>query len=187
VPGNPQLPDIGGGILRATAVFTDSAGAVVNRYSYDPYGNVTSTSGAAANPWRFGGAYGAYTDAATGLVKIGQRYYDPALGRWTQRDLISGCASKPQGTNRYGYANGNPISNVDPSGLLSVDLCITVLSLVGSAVIGTLACGPICFGTLAITTPIRGAICGIFCNVGVGIAAFTAAAYACVAVLGRGN
>ena len=48
-----------------------------------------------ANPYRFGGSYGAYTDLSTGLVKIGQRYYDPGLGRWTQRDPLG--AGNPYG------------------------------------------------------------------------------------------
>jgi len=96
--------------LGSTAALTDSAGNVVNRYAYDPYGNVTASSGAAANPYRFGGAYGAYTDVATGLVKIGQRYYDPGLGRWTQRD--------PLGIgNAYAYVEGDPINRADPTGL----------------------------------------------------------------------
>ena len=82
--------------------------AALNRYNYDPYGKLTSSSGTVANPWRFGGAYGAYTDASTGLVKIGQRYYDPSLGRWTQQD--------PLGIgNRYAYVDCNPSNSTDPS------------------------------------------------------------------------
>jgi len=59
--------------LGSTAALTDSAGAVVNRYRYDPWGKMLSSTDTAANSWRFGDAYGAYTDATTGLVKIGQR------------------------------------------------------------------------------------------------------------------
>ena len=65
---------------------TDSTGAVVNTYSYEPYGKTTSSTGTTANPWRFGGSYGAYTENNnSGLLKIGQRFYDPSLGRWTVR------------------------------------------------------------------------------------------------------
>ena len=96
--------------LGSVVALTDSAGNVANRYAYDPYGNLTSSSGSVANPWRFGGAYGAYTDAATGLVKIGQRYYDPAVGRWTQPDPLGAG-------NRYAYISGNPVNAIDPSGL----------------------------------------------------------------------
>ncbi len=101
--------------LGSVAALTDSAGNVANRYTYDPYGTVTSASGSVANPWRFGGAYGAYTDAATGLVKIGQRYYDPAVGRWTQPDPKVMPFDVRQ-ANRYAYAGCDPVNNVDPSG-----------------------------------------------------------------------
>ena len=58
---------------------TDSSGAVVNTYSYEPYGKTASSTGTTANPWRFGGSYGAYTENnASGLIKIVQRFYDPA-------------------------------------------------------------------------------------------------------------
>lgn len=56
--------------LGSTVALTDSTGAVKNTYSYDPYGKVTSSTGSVANPYRFGGAYGAYTDSS-GLLKIG--------------------------------------------------------------------------------------------------------------------
>ncbi|MDP9372011.1 MAG: RHS repeat-associated core domain-containing protein [Chloroflexota bacterium] len=101
--------------LGSVVALTDSAGAVANRYAYDPYGTVTSSSGGVANPWRFGGAYGAYTDGATGLVKIGQRYYDPAVGRWTQPDPKV-LPFDPVQANRYSYASCSPTNFIDPSG-----------------------------------------------------------------------
>jgi RHS repeat-associated protein len=87
--------------LGSTAALTDSAGNVTNRYRYDPYGKPLSATGTVANPYRFGGAYGAYTDTATGLVKIGHRSYDPGLGRWTQRDPLGAG-------NPYAYAYCTP-------------------------------------------------------------------------------
>jgi hypothetical protein len=41
----------------------------------------------------------------------GTRYYDPALGRFTQVDPIAGGS-----LNRYDYAGQDPCNNVDPSG-----------------------------------------------------------------------
>lgn len=94
---------------------TDSAGAVMATYSYSPYGEITSSTGSVTNPYRFGGSYGAYTDVSTGLLKLGQRYYDPALGRWTQPDPLLHL-DDPQQWNRYAYVAGNPVNFVDPSG-----------------------------------------------------------------------
>lgn len=102
--------------LGSVVALTDSSGAVVNTYSYDPYGNTKSSTGTVANPWRFGGSYGAYHDADTGLYKIGARYYSPKLGRWTQQDPLVHLYDPVQ-LNRYAYAGCNPSNVIDPSGL----------------------------------------------------------------------
>lgn len=114
--------------LGSTAALTDSTGAVVNRYRYDPWGQQIASTGTVANPYRFGGSYGSYTDVATGLVKIGQRYYDPALGRWIQRDPLGAG-------NPYAYTNCNPVNSIDPSGLISGGCANSLLGL-GASVVG---------------------------------------------------
>lgn len=45
----------------------------------------------------------------------GQRWYNPATGRFTQQDSIERYADPKQG-NRYAYAADNPINYVDPTG-----------------------------------------------------------------------
>ncbi|TFB94552.1 hypothetical protein E3O48_08035 [Cryobacterium sp. HLT2-28] len=57
-----------------------------------------------------------YTDQTTGMVDMGARHYDPTSGRFTARDTIVGSLSALISLNRYLYANGNPISNTDPTG-----------------------------------------------------------------------
>lgn len=64
----------------------------VNSYSYDPYGVQLSASQQIANPWRY--AFGMY-DGQTGLTKFGARYYDPGLGRFTQRDPLARTSRTP--------------------------------------------------------------------------------------------
>ncbi|WP_420709155.1 RHS repeat-associated core domain-containing protein [Streptomyces sp. NRRL S-37] len=47
---------------------------------------------------------------------MGHRYYDPALGRFTQPDPSG------QEENPYLYAAGDPVNRVDPTGLLWDDI-----------------------------------------------------------------
>ncbi len=92
--------------LGSVVALTDGSGTVVDTYSYDPYGKVTpGASNSVANLWQYTGGY---HDDATGLVKLGQRYYDSNIGRWTQLDPLGGG---------YVYASNNPINFVDPRGL----------------------------------------------------------------------
>ena len=94
-----------------------------------------------ANPYEFGGAYGAYTDEETTLLKIGARYYDPVLGRSTQQDLLAGNAGNPKPLNRYAYAGCNAVNYSDPSGLSPLSDCIAlgIPAAIGGAIIGALA------------------------------------------------
>jgi RHS repeat-associated protein len=91
---------------------------VVNRYAYDPYGTTTETAlaVAVANPWR---CTGEYQDTQTGLYKIGLRYYQPDLGRWTQRDPLERTLNPvtPPEANTYNYVGCNPVNYTDPTGL----------------------------------------------------------------------
>jgi len=89
----------------------DSNGTVQNSYTYDPYGNASSVTENVPNPFRY---IGALWDASTGLYKLGERYYDPSIGRFTQTDPSTSCGSAASG---YTYANGNPTNLVDDSGL----------------------------------------------------------------------
>lgn len=56
---------------------------------------------------------GQYYDEFTGLHYNLNRYYNPELGRYMEPDPIG----LEGGLNPYVYADNNPLSNVDPSGL----------------------------------------------------------------------
>jgi RHS repeat-associated protein len=101
-----------------TALF-DNSGNVVERYAYDPYGEVTVYDAG----WnvRGGSSYGwshlhqgLRRDAATGLDHARHREYHPALGRPLQRDPIGFDAGDP---NVYRWVGNSPAGRVDPYGL----------------------------------------------------------------------
>jgi len=93
---------------------TDANGNIVASYSYDGYGNVTTTpsTGAPANPLLF---QGQYLDAETGLYNMGARLYDPTTGRFTQRDSVNTSPGDPA-MSPYLFVNDRPTILVDPSG-----------------------------------------------------------------------
>ena len=57
-------------------------------------------------------------DKAAGLVHLGAREYDPATGRFISADPVLD-ESDPLQANGYSYANNNPVTHSDPSGLTS--------------------------------------------------------------------
>ena len=89
---------------------TDEVGALVVRTTYEPYG-------AALNRTVDGVGYsGQVMDAATGLVYMQQRYYDPAIGRFLSADPVQADANTGANLNRYAYAKDNPYRFTDPDG-----------------------------------------------------------------------
>ena len=95
---------------------TDSSGNVVATYSYDEFGNQTSSTGSVYNPLRYSSANNAYYDTETSLYKMGARYYQPDVGRWLTRDSYKGEQASPQSLNKYIYVANNPINNTDSTG-----------------------------------------------------------------------
>ncbi|PIR16399.1 MAG: hypothetical protein COV46_08445, partial [Deltaproteobacteria bacterium CG11_big_fil_rev_8_21_14_0_20_49_13] len=97
---------------------TNTAGEVVEKYAYDPFGNVTITDavgnelGASTieNPFYFTGQI---LDSETGLYNFRNRYYNPKIGRFISRDPL-GYAD---GMNLYAYVGNNPVNKTDPYGL----------------------------------------------------------------------
>jgi RHS repeat-associated protein len=86
-----------------------SSGAIAQRLDYDEWGQVLADSTPGFQPFGFAG--GLY-DRDTGLVRFGARDYDPAVGRWTNKDTIRFRG----GLNLYAYAANDPIKFIDPKG-----------------------------------------------------------------------
>ena len=130
---------------------TDDSGAVTATYANDPYGFPLSTSGLADNPFTWQGAHGVMREGDTGLYYLRDRYYDSTAARFISRDRIRSLS--PKQINPYQYAMGNPLMNMDPSGLdvsvvrsgIHTDIAIDVWD--GNEVVGVLTVGfyPACY------------------------------------------
>jgi RHS repeat-associated protein len=95
--------------LGSTLALVDSAGAVQTEYTYEPFGFTTATGSSTPNALQYSGR----ENDATGLYYYRNRYYSPALQRFTSEDP-SGVTG---GINLYAYVRNNPISFDDPFGL----------------------------------------------------------------------
>jgi RHS repeat-associated protein len=82
---------------------------------FDAFGDLVSGS---PDVYAWNGAWGYRHEAHTGgLQKVGVRWYDPAIGRFLQKDPWLGSPYAPLTLNRYGYCLNEPINLVDPDGL----------------------------------------------------------------------
>ena len=59
----------------------------------------------------------------TGLIHMNGRVYDPRLGRFLSPDPIVGDPTSSQSWNLYSYVGNNPLSYVDPTGLVQAGPC----------------------------------------------------------------
>jgi len=96
----------------STIALSTESGLVTDRIEYSAYGLTTYRTGTNDTPFLFNGRYGVQTDP-NGLLYMQARYYNPYLCRFLSADP-SGFAG---GLNQYIYANGNPVSYLDPFGL----------------------------------------------------------------------
>ncbi len=64
--------------------------------------------------------YGVMTDA-NGLNYMRARYYSPDIRRFVNQDSLLGNIADGQSLNRFAYVTGNPVSFVDPFGLLELN------------------------------------------------------------------
>ncbi len=135
-PGSPILSD---GHATYTPGLSESRGGTSRYYADDLLGNLwfvdtgsgqqsyyQDTSGfgsrqgmgwGGSNPsgFGYGGGSGCQTDADTGLVLMGHRYYDSRQGRFISQDPAG------DGDNWYEYADNSPTNEIDPSGLTPMD------------------------------------------------------------------
>lgn len=78
------------------------------RYEYDVFGAVRNETGTSDNTRQLTGRE---FDADSNLYYFTVRYYDPCIGRFTQRDPAG------DGANLYAYPHNNPLRFIDPDRL----------------------------------------------------------------------
>ena len=103
--------------LGNTLFLTDANGVQTDKYVYNAWGKVVSSSGSTVNPYKYVGQLGYYSDAGTGLMLLGSRFYDPEAGVFTQRDAAK------DGISYYAYTSGKVMVATDPWGRTSLLTC----------------------------------------------------------------
>jgi RHS repeat-associated protein len=95
--------------LGSTVALTDSSGNVLDRTTYDPYGNTTDPNPGQASVFEFAGR----ENDGNSFYYMRGRSYDPSIARFISRDP-AGLAG---GINMYAYAGDSPTNFTDPLGL----------------------------------------------------------------------
>jgi len=103
----------------ASPAGTPGAGAATAACEYDPFGNALGATGHAAsrNPFRFSTTF---QDPVTRHSYYGYRFYDPANGRWLNRDPIAEAG----GLNLYGFVGNDPVNAVDVLGMSTASVAV---------------------------------------------------------------
>jgi RHS repeat-associated protein len=111
--GTPVRGYYHGDMLGTTRRTTNASAAQVDNAAYTAFGEFLG--GSADRRYGFAGAWQYQSHPGTGFpyLHVGHRYYDPATGRFLQRDPIGVRG----GTNVYQYVFAKPTSWVDPTGL----------------------------------------------------------------------
>jgi RHS repeat-associated protein len=94
----------------STVSITNDHQEEVNAYHYDAFGKVLEAREGITNPITYTGQQ---YDQATQQYYLRARFYNPAIGRFTQEDVYRG-----DGLNLYAYCKANPVMYYDPTGYM---------------------------------------------------------------------
>jgi RHS repeat-associated protein len=134
VTGIRYLTLPGGGIVARTGNTTDYTFEITDQHGtaeldldytcqtptwrqYDPYGNPRGTTATWVDNRTF---LDKVTDPSTGLTDVGARWYDATLGKFISLDPAFESADT-LALGGYGYTDGNPVTQEDPSGEMIAD------------------------------------------------------------------
>ena len=100
----------------STIAITNASGNITDTFAYDTYGKLIYRTGTNKVIFGYNGRDGVVTDD-NGLIYMRARYYSPDMKRFVNADIVAGKISNAVTLNRFAYANGNPVSCIDPLGL----------------------------------------------------------------------
>ena len=122
--------------LNGTTVVVDASKNIVETADYYPFGKIhfdNQANGYSEKRKYIGQEY----DAETNLSYLNARYYNGTIGRFVTQDPVfwgGQNLSDPQSLNAYSYANNNPITLSDPSGLMTLTEIQTKIDSIKSQV-----------------------------------------------------
>lgn len=118
--------------LGSLAATSDHAGALTQRYAYEPFGKRRNSDGSADAADTLGADWSPAVNAGTdrgftgheqlddiGLVHMNGRLYDPRIARFVQPDPEVTFPADLRSYDRYTYVLNDPLGMTDPSGLNS--------------------------------------------------------------------
>jgi RHS repeat-associated protein len=95
--------------LATVKLVTSMSGAVTERLGYAAFGEAKPTTSMPK------GFIGERPDVETGLIYLNSRYYDPERAQFASPDDMD-PTKVGVGTNRYAYAQNDPVNKADPNG-----------------------------------------------------------------------
>jgi RHS repeat-associated protein len=98
---------------------TNATGVVTDAYDYDAFGKKVNLTGTTPNEFLYRGEQ---YDPDLGLYYLRARYYNPATGRFLNRDPEDGNPVDPKTLHKYLYADGDPVNGLDPTGRADTDV-----------------------------------------------------------------
>ena len=103
--------------LGSVRTVIDHTGKIVEQNDYYPFGGRHQNSAlslSATNRYKFGGKE-TLEPVSLDMLDFGARFYDPRIARWNTQDPL---AEQNSSVSLYAYCSNNPISRIDPNGML---------------------------------------------------------------------
>jgi RHS repeat-associated protein len=100
--------------LGSTSIIADSTGSLLAEQRYTAYGESRHMFGTLSTDYQYTGQRSQMGEV--GLYYYNARWYDPAMGRFTQADTLVPQPGNAQDWDRYAYVRNNPVAYSDPSG-----------------------------------------------------------------------